>query len=84
MKLFIYEPTGSAYWVEVYDLTGEPDPNKAICYAPLGKDGTINLDEGGEVDTELVGDEEIPAGGEFKTFNDLYEHIWNLHEAGKL
>lgn len=68
-KFFISQDTGSVYWIE----------GEQLYFAPLYRNHTFKVEEGNEVDEELVGDEHIydpyVAEPNFKTFKDLYAEV---------
>ena len=74
MKIFVYEPTGSAYWFE----------KDTLMFIPMRTDNILDSEEGGAVEADMVGEEEIRNGGEFKILNDLYKYLEKLHEEGEL
>lgn len=72
MRYYISHETGSVYWLT------EPFSNDAqpvLMYAPINADNTFdNMQDGSEVDEDLVGSEFVDFRGERK-LKDVYAEV---------
>ncbi len=71
MKYIFIEQVGTVYWLE----------NDILMFAPVSNDNTFDTSEGGAVEEELVGSEELPEPfWSDTTFAELYKRVrWILN-----